>query len=138
MKRDIALLLLLLLTLPPCVSAQTWGPWEVPQASHQRGRLDNSNGELGTAIRLFQRYISPIDGARCNMYPTCSAYALQALRSYGPVLGSFIFVDRLYHEGDPIEQQHQIIKYGYYRFYDPLINNTFWLADQFQPASGTQ
>jgi putative membrane protein insertion efficiency factor len=78
-------------------------------------------------IRFFQRHISPVDGQRCSMYPTCSAYALQALEGYGPLLGSFIFVDRIYHEGDPQEQQQPLVKHGYIRFADSLAENTFWL-----------
>lgn len=38
-------------------------------------------------------------------------------------------VDRLMHEGDPIEQQEPIMKWGYRRYYDPLVYNDFWLTD---------
>lgn len=111
---------------PIAFPAQQWGPWQVPTQKHDHSRRDRSQGLLGTTIGLFQKYISPIDGARCNMYPTCSAYARQAVNQYGPLLGTFIFVDRLYHEGDTVEHQRPIIKYGYIRYYDPLESNTFW------------
>jgi hypothetical protein len=62
------------------------------------------------------------------MYPTCSAYAIQALDKHGAALGSFITVDRLLHEGNPSEKKHPITGYGQLRFYDPLSANDFWLT----------
>ena len=46
-------------------------------------------------IRLYQRWISPAFPARCKYYPTCSAYAVQAIRSKGLVLGIFLSLWRL-------------------------------------------
>jgi hypothetical protein len=38
-------------------------------------------------IRLYQRVISPALPQRCKYHPSCSAYALQAIRSYGILRG---------------------------------------------------
>ena len=38
-------------------------------------------------IRLYQRFISPALPARCRYYPTCSAYAVEAVRTYGVMRG---------------------------------------------------
>jgi putative membrane protein insertion efficiency factor len=38
-------------------------------------------------ITLYQRFISPGLPARCRYYPTCSAYAAEAIRAYGPLRG---------------------------------------------------
>jgi uncharacterized protein len=38
-------------------------------------------------IRLYQRWISPAFAPRCRYYPTCSAYAVEAIRELGPVRG---------------------------------------------------
>ena len=46
-------------------------------------------------IRLYQRFISPAFAPRCRYYPTCSAYAEQAIRELGPVRGSILGVWRL-------------------------------------------
>lgn len=123
-----ALLTLLGITLVATSPARAadWGPWDTKTAPAQQTR-DNLE-PLDQAVRLFQKYISPIDGARCPMYPTCSAYSRQALRKHGPLLGVVMTADRLMHEGDPIEQQEPIIKWGYKRFYDPLAYNDFWLG----------
>ena len=47
------------------------------------------------AIRFFQEYISPADGARCRFSPTCSAYGHQAIHRHGPWLGLLMTTDRL-------------------------------------------
>lgn len=39
------------------------------------------------AIRLYQRHISPLFGARCKYHPTCSEYAVLATRRYGVTRG---------------------------------------------------
>jgi putative membrane protein insertion efficiency factor len=46
-------------------------------------------------IRLYQRFISPAFAPRCRYYPSCSAYAEQAIRELGPVRGSILGVWRL-------------------------------------------
>ena len=38
-------------------------------------------------IRLYQWLISPLLGPRCRYHPTCSAYAVDALRSFGILRG---------------------------------------------------
>jgi uncharacterized protein len=38
-------------------------------------------------IRAYQRWISPAIAPRCRYYPTCSAYAIQAIRELGPIRG---------------------------------------------------
>ena len=35
-------------------------------------------------IRLYQRFVSPLLPRRCKYLPTCSDYAVQAVRTYGP------------------------------------------------------
>ncbi len=46
-------------------------------------------------IRGYQRFISPLTGPTCRYHPTCSAYALGAVRTHGPVKGSLLAVGRL-------------------------------------------
>jgi hypothetical protein len=41
-------------------------------------------------IRLYQRTLSPLLGPRCRYYPSCSAYGLQAVQSYGILRGSVL------------------------------------------------
>lgn len=108
--------------------AQSWQPWGQTATSHQHSTDAETLNPLKQGVRFFQRYISVVDSPRCPMYPTCSAYAIQALDKHGSVLGSFITVDRLLHEGNPLEKKHPLTGYSPPRFYDPLNANDFWLA----------
>jgi uncharacterized protein len=38
-------------------------------------------------IRLYQRVISPLLPRRCKYHPTCSAYAVDAVREFGVAKG---------------------------------------------------
>lgn len=46
-------------------------------------------------IRAYQRFISPVIPARCKYYPSCSAYAVQAVRELGPARGTIVAAWRL-------------------------------------------
>lgn len=46
-------------------------------------------------IRFYQLCISPLKPRTCRFYPTCSAYALQALKTYGPMKGSYLTIKRI-------------------------------------------
>jgi putative membrane protein insertion efficiency factor len=46
-------------------------------------------------IRLYQSLVSPLLPRRCKYEPTCSAYAVQAIRELGVVRGSILAAWRL-------------------------------------------
>jgi putative membrane protein insertion efficiency factor len=51
---------------------------------------------LATApVRFYQRAISPGLPARCKYYPSCSEYAVQAVRRYGILRGVVLAAWRL-------------------------------------------
>jgi uncharacterized protein len=41
-------------------------------------------------IRAYRRLLSPLLGARCRYYPTCSSYAEQAIAELGVIRGSIV------------------------------------------------
>ncbi|MDF7667245.1 membrane protein insertion efficiency factor YidD [Orbaceae bacterium ESL0727] len=60
-------------------------------------------------IRIYQRAISPLLGPHCRFTPTCSQYAIIALRRFGLLKGGWLTVKRVLkchplHEGgeDPV------------------------------------
>lgn len=46
-------------------------------------------------LRLYRAVISPLYGDVCRYYPSCSAYALDAVRAHGSIRGSWLAVRRL-------------------------------------------
>ena len=47
------------------------------------------------AVRAYQIVLSPLLPPSCRFTPTCSQYAIEALRIHGPVKGSWLTVRRL-------------------------------------------
>ncbi|MGN6024527.1 membrane protein insertion efficiency factor YidD [Alcaligenes faecalis] len=46
-------------------------------------------------VRGYQLFISPLLGPRCRFYPTCSQYAIQALRTHGLFKGTWLAARRI-------------------------------------------
>lgn len=46
-------------------------------------------------IRAYQRVISPAMPRRCKYHPSCSAYAVEAIRSHGILRGGVLAVWRI-------------------------------------------
>ena len=46
-------------------------------------------------VRFYQVCISPLKPASCRFTPTCSQYALEALRKYGPFKGGWLALRRI-------------------------------------------
>ena len=46
-------------------------------------------------IRFYQRFISPALPRTCKYHPSCSAYAVDALKKHGPIVGFVLAVWRL-------------------------------------------
>jgi uncharacterized protein len=46
-------------------------------------------------VRFYQRAISPAIPARCKYHPTCSEYAVQAVRRYGVLRGIALAIWRV-------------------------------------------
>ncbi|MFP5346664.1 MAG: membrane protein insertion efficiency factor YidD [Actinomycetes bacterium] len=46
-------------------------------------------------VRAYQLLVSPLLGPTCRFYPSCSAYAVEALRRHGAVRGLWLTVRRL-------------------------------------------
>jgi putative membrane protein insertion efficiency factor len=61
-------------------------------------------------VRVYQICIAPFLGPCCRFYPTCSEYAIIAVRRYGPLRGAFLGLMRIlrchpFHTGgyDPVK-----------------------------------
>jgi putative membrane protein insertion efficiency factor len=63
-------------------------------------RFTHRLSELAAALLLlpvrgYRRFISPAIPARCKYHPTCSTYAVEAVRELGPVRGTIVAAWRL-------------------------------------------
>ncbi|MBO5830450.1 MAG: membrane protein insertion efficiency factor YidD [Alistipes sp.] len=46
-------------------------------------------------VRFYQLCLSPLKPPTCRFVPTCSQYAIEALRKHGPIKGLYLTVRRL-------------------------------------------
>ena len=46
-------------------------------------------------IRGYQLIVSPMLGSNCRFMPTCSEYALESLKAYGLIKGTFLTIKRI-------------------------------------------
>ncbi|MDE1906384.1 MAG: membrane protein insertion efficiency factor YidD [Rhodospirillales bacterium] len=64
---------------------------------------------LSGAVRAYELTLRPVIGANCRYYPSCSAYAREALACHGVARGSLLAAQRIlrchpFHAGgyDPV------------------------------------
>lgn len=63
-------------------------------------------------VRIYQRVLSPLKPPSCRFVPTCSNYAILALRRHGALRGTWLTIRRLarchpFHEPghDPVPER---------------------------------
>lgn len=78
-----------------------------------------SPNAFAPAFSFYEDIISPIDGDRCRMHPSCSAYAKDALSTRGMIIGAVISADRLMRCGFDLSQYRQITSQGMELYLDP-------------------
>ncbi len=60
-----------------------------------RGMARAAAGAMIFAVRLYQVGLGPLLGGHCRYVPSCSRYAVEALRVHGPVRGLKLAVWRV-------------------------------------------
>lgn len=50
---------------------------------------------LRGAVRAYQLVLSPVLGGQCRFYPSCSAYAMDALAAHGAARGGILAARRV-------------------------------------------
>jgi uncharacterized protein len=85
-------------------------------AQHEPRQQQEPRERPSAAARLimllltgYRRFVSPLLAPRCRFYPSCSAYALEAVQVHGALRGSWLAARRLsrchpFHAGglDPV------------------------------------
>ena len=46
-------------------------------------------------VRFYRKYISPAFPSHCRFIPTCSQYAMEAIKKYGAIKGTYLACRRI-------------------------------------------
>jgi putative component of membrane protein insertase Oxa1/YidC/SpoIIIJ protein YidD len=136
MKHSAILLLCLglLLVAPPLSYSEVvdqnreqsnWEPWNYNSKYSsviQENRSSFSPGSLlfSFLFSTYKTYISPADGSRCPMHPSCSTYSKEAFKTRGIFMATLLTCDRLIRCGSDLDKYEFTLINGKYRRYDPL------------------
>jgi hypothetical protein len=70
-------------------------------------------------IKVYQKCISPLLGQRCRFYPSCSHYAMDAIKQHGVIFGISLSLGRIlrchpFCQGgvDPVPEKPEKIEKG--------------------------
>ena len=99
------------------------GPWPAPAApaAEPAAGYGQTCGRLW--LKAYQNGLSRMMKSKCPMWPSCSAYSLEAIQKHGVVGGTLLTADRLYHEGS-IQRTAVRIQVGeQLRYWDPVEDN---------------
>ncbi len=66
-----------------------------PNRTNNSDRLSPAAKILTGAVLFYRKFLSPLKPGCCRFTPTCSAYALEALRVHGAVKGTWLTIRRL-------------------------------------------
>ncbi len=115
----------------PCYSGNndSFTPWNFNNPAPEEKVITSPSFPgylLIQSVEIFRKYISPVDGDRCPMYPTCAAYSLQVIKKHGFFIGFVMTAGRLIHENNEMDDAPLIKVGNKCRFYDPVSNNDFW------------
>ena len=101
-------------------------PWAAPvaPAAEPAAGYGQLCGHLW--LKAYQNGFSRMMSSKCPMWPSCSAYSLDAVEKYGFLRGALLTADRLYHEGS-IQRTASRIQVGdQLRYWDPVEDNVVW------------
>lgn len=129
-KHKLAIFLFMVFIPSLSEAYETFEPWDftnaVSQPYHSQPELSLPASLLKAGVVIFSKYISPIDGDRCSLYPTCAAYSREAVEKHGFLFGMLLTVDRLIHESNEMDTAPLVKVYDRLRYLDPVSNNDFW------------
>ena len=77
----------------PCGGDRAFAPFDQPAPV---AATRPPEGVLDELVALYQEHGRARDPGGCRFAPTCSAYAREALASWGPIVGLLLIADRLF------------------------------------------
>lgn len=102
MRLAAAFLCLSLAASPVAATAGGWNPdgWEARRKAPEEGATHPASFMLTSLLAVYRDFVSPVDGAKCPSFPTCSTYAVAAVNKHGPLGGAVLTAARLVSEAD--------------------------------------
>jgi putative membrane protein insertion efficiency factor len=86
--------------------------------SLQNQVISENSGSLN--YEFYKKYISPVSGKQCQMYPNCSNYARQAFQKHGFLSGFIFMADRLTRCGSDLSYYKIILENHKFLYDDPV------------------
>jgi len=86
-------------------------------------------------LRIYREPLDHLSAVRrgvCPMFPSCSEYSRQAVKTHGLAIGWTMAMDRLMRCGrDEVRRAPKIMVDGEWKYYDPLsANDGWWVTHQ--------
>jgi putative component of membrane protein insertase Oxa1/YidC/SpoIIIJ protein YidD len=94
--------------------------FDVPVLASEREMKEFLASPGTIAIEVYQRWVSPAKGSSCPMSPSDSAYARQAVRKNGIIIGMLQGFDRLHRCGHDLEKYPLVTTPTGLRYADPV------------------
>lgn len=130
----------LLFLAPPAPVRGAWDPpgWRRPgeeadAPARAQGPTSAPAVALEWALRAYRATVSRVDGDRCPSHPTCSQYALEAVRAHGPLLGAVLTAGRLQAEADEAAFAPRIFVGGRWKVYSPVDDDLAFFRGRLEP-----
>lgn len=129
---SILLFLHLSIVLSYAFDKNVFDPWEFNNARPSEKVIGEKEGISPLAnlfiqgVRFYQRFMSPVKAHSCPMYPSCSAYSIEAIKKHGALVGFVMTADRLIHESNEMDHAPLFLDGNTAKYYDPVSNNDFW------------
>ncbi|MBI5015403.1 MAG: membrane protein insertion efficiency factor YidD [Deltaproteobacteria bacterium] len=117
------------------VARAAWDPpgWWRPPGPPEEEPVSPAALPLAWAVDLYRVFVSPVDGDRCPSSPTCSAYAREAVRERGFLLGFALTAGRLVSEADQAAFGPRVRVGGQWKVYAPVSDDLAFLKGRLEP-----
>lgn len=107
---------------------QTYSKSVAPDHSHQHNYVKDYSNEIeflaSNLFLLYKKYVSSQDASSCSFTPSCSVYAVQAVKSQGLIIGLINFFDRFSRCNSLSPEDYQRHNKTN-RLFDPLRNHAY-------------
>lgn len=81
--------------------------------------IDNDVSAIKGALYFYKNYVSSQDASQCSFYPSCSEYAVIAIKKQGLIKGLINFSDRFQRCNGKSPEQYELIP-GKHLLFDPV------------------